>query len=315
MAFIRCIGSNGGEVVVVPIPVTSQMVTASSTVGQNFEGYRAFDSQSCNLSTLQGGWLAGASDSTPTLTVNFGEAKKLGRISIETANNNNPDTTRAVYIEGSSDGSTWENILASGDTASLVFEVGKYREYSFDLNEGEYQYFRIRGTQPFFGGSFQYACSFSEITIYDKSSGSGGGLTPIPLIDEAVWIATDATHRTKTPIDANNYIDISDNTATLHRTNSSYALVVRLPDLQAGHTYLFGFDSVTNSDNSFYVGQVTSLTDTTMTDTRIMTADNRNTALKITPSTSSDYSVMIWSGNTSNIVITSPYLIDLGSAI
>lgn len=159
------------QVIVYPIAVTSQMVTASSTVGSNFEGYRAFDGQSCNLSTLQGGWLAGSGDNTPTLTVNFGEAKKLGRISIETANNNNPDTTRAVYIEGSSDGSTWENILASGSTVSLVFEVGKYNEYSFNLNEGEYQYFRIRGTQPFFGGSFQYACCFSEITIYDKSAG------------------------------------------------------------------------------------------------------------------------------------------------
>lgn len=159
------------QVIVYPIAVTSQMVSASSTVGSNFEGYRAFDGQSCNLSTLQGGWLAGASDSTPTLTVNFGEAKKLGRISIETANNNNPDTTRDVYIEGSNDGSTWENILASGSTVSLLFEVGKYNEYSFNLNEGEYQYFRIRGTQPFFGGSFQYACSFSEITVYDTSSG------------------------------------------------------------------------------------------------------------------------------------------------
>lgn len=159
------------QVIVYPIAVTSQMVTASSTVGSNFEGYRAFDGQSCNLSTLQGGWLAGASDNTPTLTVNFGEAKKLGRISIETANNNNPDTTREIYIEGSSDGSTWENILASGSTVSLVFEVGKYNEYSFNLNEGEYQYFRIRGTQPFLGGSFQYACSFSEITVYDTSSG------------------------------------------------------------------------------------------------------------------------------------------------
>lgn len=172
-------GQGGGEVVIVPIPVTSQMVSASSTVGSNFEGYRAFDGQSCNISTLQGGWLAGASDNTPTLTVNFGEAKKLGRISIETANNNNPDTTRAVYIEGSNDGSTWENILASGSTVSLLFEVGKYNEYSFNLNEGEYQYFRIRGTQPFFGGSFQYACSFSEITIYDKSSGGGGVNTTI----------------------------------------------------------------------------------------------------------------------------------------
>lgn len=144
--------------------------------------------------------------------------------------------------------------------------------------------------------------------------GGGGGLMPISLIDEAVWIATSGTNRTKTPIDANNYIDISDNTATLHRTNSSYALVVRLPDLQANHTYLFGFDSITNSDNSLYVGQVTSLTSTTMTDTRIMTADNRNMALKITPSTSGDYSVMIWVGNTNDIVLVNPYLIDLDSA-
>lgn len=149
---------------------------------------------------------------------------------------------------------------------------------------------------------------------YTGGQGGGGGLIPISLIDGAVWIATSATNRTKTPIDANNYIETVGDTATLHRTNSSYALVVRLPDLQANHTYLFGFDSVTNSDNSFYVGQVTSLTSTTMTDTRIMTADNRNTALKITPSTSGDYSVMIWSGNTNDIVLANPYLIDLDSA-
>ena len=35
-------GSGGGEIVLSPIAVTSQMVTTSSTVGSNFEGYRAF---------------------------------------------------------------------------------------------------------------------------------------------------------------------------------------------------------------------------------------------------------------------------------
>ena len=170
MAWFRCGDSNSGghEVIIAPIPVTSQMVTASSTVGQSFEGYRAFDCQSCNLSTMQGGWLAGNGDNAPYLMVNFGEAKSLYRLAIETANNNNPDTTRDVYVEGSNDGTTWENILASGNTTSLLFEVGKYNEYSIDLNNGSYQYFRIRGIQPFFGGSFQYACSFSEVLIYER---------------------------------------------------------------------------------------------------------------------------------------------------
>lgn len=151
------------------------------------------------------------------------------------------------------------------------------------------------------------------IRCIGSNGGGGGGLTPIPLINEAVWIATNATNRTKTPIDANNYIETSGNTATLHRNNSGYGLVVRLPNLQADHTYLFGFDSITTSDNSLYIGRVTSLTSTTMTDTRIMTVDNRNMALKITPSADNDYSVMIWVGNTNDIVITNPYLIDLDS--
>lgn len=152
------------------------------------------------------------------------------------------------------------------------------------------------------------------IKCIEPGGGGGGGLIPISLIDEAVWIATSATNRTKTPIDANNYIETSGNTATLHRNNSAYGLVVRLPDLQANHTYLFGFDSITNSDNSLYIGRVTSLSSTIMTDTRIMATDNRNMALKITPSTSGDYSVMIWVGNTNDIVLVEPYIIDLDSA-
>lgn len=160
-------GSGGGEIVLSPIAVTSQMVTASSTVGSNFEGYRAFNGQSCNLSTMQGGWLAGASDSSPYLKVDFGTAKTLRRLAVETANNANPDTTRAVYVEGSNDDNSWENILSSGNTASLEFVNGSYSEFAFDLNGNSYRYFRIRGTEPFFGGSFQYACCFSEVFIYE----------------------------------------------------------------------------------------------------------------------------------------------------
>lgn len=159
------------QVIANPIPVTSQMVIASSYVDGNFTGAKAFDGQSCNLSTLQGGWLANASDDAPYLRVDFGEAQKVGRVFIETANNNSPDTTREVYIEGSDNGNTWNNLLASGNTVSLTFVVGAYTQYSIELNESSYRYFRIRGTEKFFGGSFQYACCFSEVIIYDKASG------------------------------------------------------------------------------------------------------------------------------------------------
>ena len=148
------------------------------------------------------------------------------------------------------------------------------------------------------------------------SGGGGGGLEPISLVSDSEWIATGATNRAKTPIDVNNYIEVSGNTVTLHRTNSSYGLVVRIPNLKANHVYILLYDSITNSDNNLYEGLVTSITASTMIDSRIGSYTYPMGSLwRIAPAADNDYTAMFWSNNTNDIILDNPRLLDLGELI
>lgn len=171
MGWSLCQGGNGGSeiYVVQQLQIQDGWCSASSTVPyQGFSPSMPFDGTSCNLSTLADSWLAVESDNAPWLQVHLPRQVSMRYIQIETANNNFPDTYRDIYIEGSNDGVTWDNILNSGNNVSILFEVGDYNNYSILLNGGVYEYIRIRGSQPFFGGANQYACGMSQIKIYEE---------------------------------------------------------------------------------------------------------------------------------------------------
>lgn len=137
----------------------------------------------------------------------------------------------------------------------------------------------------------------------------GGGRLPENLISNSVWIATSSDSRTKSPIDANNYIEVVGDIVTLHRNRSSNALVIKLPNLKQGKRYCFSWDSLTNTDNNLYIGYVTNETATTMSSNRVITTTSQYKGFFFA-NTFGNYSmdVLLYSDNINDISITNPIL-------
>lgn len=164
-------GSNSYSNLIDP-PLTSdndlwadEVVTVSSIIGQGFEAYTPFNGTKASTASGQGGWLPLASDGTPTLTVEFDSSRNFYCIKLELLNNGPAGVFSDVYIEGSSDGNTWNNILKDDSSVSFSLASG-FNYYKYDLSGNGYKYFRIRGTSPFFYGSGQAHCIFSRVYIY-----------------------------------------------------------------------------------------------------------------------------------------------------
>lgn len=151
--------------------------SSSSTLNSSFLAFQAFNRATAS-GNMQGGWLARASDTSPFIQYSWGQLVTFLSIDIYTANNG-PTVTRTVTIEGLTDNDLWENCLASGNSVELTFQQGTYgndcSHYSFSLNGHQYKAIRISGNESFYGGTNQYACTFSEIQVY---SNDGGGVLP-----------------------------------------------------------------------------------------------------------------------------------------
>ena len=150
----------------------SGIASASSILGPNFDAYKAFNGIEAE-SSMQQGWLASASDSSPYLKYEFQNPVKFGRLEIHTANNSTT-TTRVFYVEGLKNG-VWENCLKTGETLSMDFVRNTYGSastvYNVSLNDEEYSAFRIRTNQPMYGGPGLYACTIGILQIYGNIIG------------------------------------------------------------------------------------------------------------------------------------------------
>lgn len=145
--------------------------SASSSLSSAFAPYMAFNRAEA-ASSMQGGWLAAGSDSAPYIMYSWGTAQKLDIIEIHTANNSTTYTL-TLYIEGLTAGGAWENMLASGETVDVTFTNGTsgtgVGKSVITVNGGNYTAFRIRGTETFYKGTSQTACTFSSIYAYSFS--------------------------------------------------------------------------------------------------------------------------------------------------
>ena len=107
-------GSDGGknegviekEVQSKIITSTNEKVNQSSFFRNGFEGYKAFNGNSANPSTCQGGWLAASTDTTPWISYTFDEEIKLTKMDIEVCNNSG-NITKTFKIQGSNDERTY----------------------------------------------------------------------------------------------------------------------------------------------------------------------------------------------------------------
>lgn len=168
-------GGEGGSITVIENIIPSMVsnvspsgvASASSYLNNLFDAFKAFD-KAHTESSMQGGWLASASDYAPYIQYEFDSTYQLYGIKIWTANNGTT-ATRVVTIEGRKNG-IWENALKSGSNVTLSFVQGTYgsteQEYDILLNENIYDAIRITGNERFYLGANQTACTFSEIEVY-----------------------------------------------------------------------------------------------------------------------------------------------------
>lgn len=126
-------------------------------------------------------------------------------------------------------------------------------------------------------------------------------------------IGVTATDKAQSPVDANNYIDVSGNVVTLKRNNTNYHLWIYTPILlQAGKTYTITFDSISGSDGNFYMEKTSDISVNPIYATRYDTVNHSSSVINgivIKPDTDAYYGIAIWSQSTADIVITNPKLI------
>lgn len=136
----------------------------SSKFNTNFEAYCAFNQIDCNMGTLQGSWLAHNSDNTPYLIYEFETDVLVKSISLDVVNNG-PTVQRTLFIEGSTNGENYHNILSGDDFVVQTFTRSTHELSVHQLNWGRCRYIRIRGDLPFYGGVNQYACGFNAVQV------------------------------------------------------------------------------------------------------------------------------------------------------
>ena len=135
-------------------------------------------------------------------------------------------------------------------------------------------------------------------------------VTPISLLDN-YKIGVSATLVKNSPIDANNYVEVSGKTLILHRNSATPSLWLYTPYLEAGKKYAFYFESSSESDGYIYLDFTTAISDTKdFPTTRIGSVYNVG-GYSFTVQNSGYYAFILWQSNSNNITITNPYLIEI----
>lgn len=158
-------------------------------------------------------------------------------------------------------------------------------------------------------------CNGNKVAGSLVIDGNTGGTQPIELANYT-RIGVTATNKAQSPVDANNYIEVSGNVATLKRNSSNYHLWVYTPIiLEAGKTYAFVFDSITGSDNYFYMEKTSDISVNPIVASRFDTVGHSSSVINgvtIKPDTDAYYGIAIWSQSLNDIVINNPRLIEIG---
>lgn len=144
---------------------------------------------------------------------------------------------------------------------------------------------------------------------YRCNSGNVGA-TPISLLNNCK-IGMSATLVKNSPIDANNYVEVSGKTLILHRNSATPSLWLYTPYLEAGKKYALYFESSSESDGYIYLDYTTVISDTEdFPTTRIGSVYNVG-GYSFTVQNSGYYAFILWRSNSNNITITNPYLIEI----
>ena len=100
----------------------------------------------------------------------FDRAYKMTSMTINSFTDYSSSATKSMVIEGSNDGTTWTNILLTGNSFSLNSDLHTLTPNNVNLNsDTAYEYVRLRSLEPM-GASYQPSVFIDEIFVYGYKS-------------------------------------------------------------------------------------------------------------------------------------------------
>lgn len=149
----------------------------ASTSNSNYPVWGAFNGTSpSNLSNPEANscWLPEANLTNQYIQYHFDAPRYFTKINICCFSNYSTNWVGDIKIEGSSDGSIWENILASGDsTYELTADYQSMTNVEINLDDTDlWEYIRVTFIDEM-SVAYQPSCFIDEIYVYGGSSGGG----------------------------------------------------------------------------------------------------------------------------------------------
>ena len=156
----------------------------ASTSNSNYAEWGAFNGTSpSNLSSpgTNTCWLPKANLANQYIQYHFDAPRYFTKIIIKCFSNYSSNWVGDIKVEGSTDGSTWTNILANGTTYELTAELETLTNVEISLDDTDmWEYIRVTFVDEM-SVAYQPSCFVDEIYVYGGGSGSGG--TQITVVE------------------------------------------------------------------------------------------------------------------------------------
>lgn len=162
----------------IPRVSASDSKITASTSNSSYSAWGAFNGTSpSNLSSPDANscWLPEVNLTDQWIKYHFDAPRYFTKIEIVCFSNYSSDWVGDIKVEGSTDGSTWTNILASGTTYELTAELQTSTTVEINLDDTDlWEYIRVTFVDEM-SVAYQPSCFIDEIYVYGGEEISGGG--------------------------------------------------------------------------------------------------------------------------------------------
>ena len=178
----------------IPRVSASDSKITASTSNSSYAAWGAFNGTSpSNLSSpdTNSCWLPEANLTDQWIIYHFDAPRYFTKIGIVCFSNYSSSWVGDIKVEGSTDGSTWANILASGMTYELTAELQTSTVVEIDLDDTDlWEYIRVTFIDEM-SVAYQPSCFIDEIYVYGGEEISGGSSAEEMTLDEYNALTTD----------------------------------------------------------------------------------------------------------------------------
>lgn len=174
MTWFRCCGSSGSGSEVISqlaerVSSPSSRIVTSSDASTSRPGWCAFNGiHPTNLREPEANtyWFAASDDATPYIQYDLLNSYRLSQVRIDCFSNYDGAWTGNIEVLGSTDGSSWTNILQTGASIHIEAALQSITNIVIDLNSTSFwRYIRIKGESAF-DVPFAPSLFIDEIFIY-----------------------------------------------------------------------------------------------------------------------------------------------------